>query len=107
MTVLGSLGIVRHAYIPKPNPFDVIPVDIVSNGSLVATAFHGDDAQTEPLAIYNCSTSTQNPLTSEGYKDVCVESCMFTQINGQVIRPMSAPHFRNEAEYLVRKFLGQ
>ena len=58
ITVLGTLGIIRFAYIPKPNPFDVIPVDIVTNGILVATAFHGGEGQTEKFSIYQCSTSS-------------------------------------------------
>ena len=58
LTVLGTIGVLRFMHIPKPNPFDIIPVDIVSNGILVATAFHGDDQQTSPLTIYNCTTSS-------------------------------------------------
>jgi len=37
------IGALRNMYIPKPNPMDLIPVDIVSNGLLVATAYHGDE----------------------------------------------------------------
>ena len=31
ITILGSLGILRHIYLPSPNPLDIIPVDLVSN----------------------------------------------------------------------------
>ena len=82
LTVLGALGILRYLYIPKPNPFDVIPVDIVSNGIMVATAYHGDETQPDLLTVYNCSTSSQNPLTVEGYKDVAIESVTYATING-------------------------
>lgn len=60
-------------YIPKPNPMDLIPVDIVSNGLLVATAFHGSQKETQRLAVYNCSSGSQNGITMEGFKDIGVE----------------------------------
>ena len=44
LTALGAMGVLKYLHIPKPNPFDIIPVDIVSNGILIATAFHGDES---------------------------------------------------------------
>lgn len=58
LTVLGAMGILKYMHIPKPNPFDIVPVDIVSNGILVVTAFHGDEKQTAPLTVYNSTTSS-------------------------------------------------
>lgn len=77
LTVLGALGILKHLHIPKPNPFDMIPVDIVSNGILVATAYHGSGMDGSKLTVYNCTTSSQNPLTVEGYKDVALENAIY------------------------------
>lgn len=42
LSLLGTLGLLKNVYLPKTNPFDLIPVDIVSNGILVAGAYHGD-----------------------------------------------------------------
>ena len=77
LTILGIIGVLRHMHIPRPNPFDIIPADIVSNGILLATAFHGDDQQTAPLTIYNCTTTSQNPITMEGYKDLAIGSVKY------------------------------
>lgn len=68
LTVLGSVGILQNMHIPKPNPFDIIPVDIVSNQILVTTAFHGNENENTVLKIYHSTTSSQNPITMEGYK---------------------------------------
>ena len=73
LTILGLFGILRNLHIPKPNPFDVIPVDIVSNGVLIATAYHGQESTKDSLTIYNCTTSSQNPISMEGYKDITLE----------------------------------
>ena len=107
MTVLGSIGVVRHSWIAKTNPFDVIPVDIVSNGILVATAYHGGDEKSEKFQVYHCSTTSQNPLTAEGYKDEGIKGTLYTQINGQVIRPMRLPHYRTDLEFRANKFIWQ
>lgn len=106
MTVLGTLGILRCTHLPKPNPFDLIPVDIVSNGLLVATAYHGDEAQTEPLTVYNCTTTSQNPIAAEGFNDITMEALRYTQINGQV-RPMNCTHTRSKLDYNIRQFFGE
>jgi hypothetical protein len=55
LTLLASLGVVKRAYKPLENPFDMIPVDIVSNGCLVATV----NAASSDLSIhiFNCGTS--------------------------------------------------
>ena len=58
LSMLGCLGILKYMHIPKPNPFDVIPVDIVSNGILVVTAYHGDKKITAPLTVYNSTTTS-------------------------------------------------
>ena len=107
MTVLGSIGVVRHSWIAETNPFDVIPVDIVSNGILVVTAYHGGDKNSEKFQVYNCSTSSQNPLTAEGYKDVGIKGTLYTQLHGQIIRPMRLPHYRSNLEFKANKFIWQ
>lgn len=79
LTVLGTLGILKYMHIPKPNPFDIVPVDIVSNSILVVTAFHGGIGKTETaaLSIYNTTTTSQNPITMEGYKDIGIKSLKY------------------------------
>jgi hypothetical protein len=74
LTMLGSMGILKNMHIPKPNPFDIIPVDIVSNGILVATANSAMFPDENKLPIYNCTTTSQNCISIEGYKDLCIGS---------------------------------
>lgn len=105
--MLGALGILKHLHIPKPNPFDLIPVDIVSNGILVATAYHGSDIDSSKLTVYNCTTSSQNPLTVEGYKDVALENAIYFQVKGQVFRPIGISHTRSRVDYHFRKLISE
>ena len=68
-------------HIPKPNPFDIIPVDIVSNQILVTTAFHGNEKENTALKIYHSTTSSQNAITMEGYKEVAIDSLRYVPLN--------------------------
>ena len=43
----------------------------------------------------------------EGYKEIAIDSLKFTQVNGQVFRPIGIIHKRNVMEYNVRKYLGE
>jgi fatty acyl-CoA reductase len=58
LTLLASLGLMNYMYISTggTNNFDVIPVDIVSNGIIVTSANAGTKKSGE-LDIYNCGTS--------------------------------------------------
>ena len=57
-----SLGLVSRLHVKGANNFDMVPVDYVTNGLLIATA---NASQTdELLGIYNCATSHVNPLNS-------------------------------------------
>ena len=56
MTILGGMGFVPYLHGTGMNTVDLVPVDIVTNGLLVATC-HGARKDTEKLHIYNCGTS--------------------------------------------------
>lgn len=59
-----SLGLINYIKASNEglNKFDMVPVDIVSNGIIVATANAGSKAGNE-LDVYNCGTSVENPIT--------------------------------------------
>ena len=57
-----SLGLVSRLNMEGLNHFDMVPVDYVTNGLLIATANAGQT--NELLGIYNCGTSHVNPLNS-------------------------------------------
>lgn len=103
LTILGTLGILQNMYIPKPNPFDIIPVDIVSNGVLVATAYHGQPNVEDRLTIYNCTTTSQNPITMEGYKDLAIQSIKYQLVENRVFEPSWPMHSRNKFEFQAKK----
>ena len=62
-----SLGLVSRLNMEGVNNFDMIPVDYVTNGLLIATANAG--SSDELLGIYNCGTSHVNPLNSKKFID--------------------------------------
>lgn len=99
------MGILRNMYIPKPNPFDIIPVDVVSNSILISTAYHADASNRELMTIYNCTTTAQNPITMEGYKDVAMSTLKFGPIHNRVFAPATIHHSRGKVEHDIRKTL--
>lgn len=60
-----SLGLVSRLNMDGLNRFDMVPVDYVTNGLLIATANAG--SSDEILGIYNCGTSHVNPLNSRDF----------------------------------------
>ena len=60
-----SLGLVSRLNMEGLNHFDMVPVDYVTNGLLISTAYAGSSDQV--LEIYNCGTSHVNPLNSRDF----------------------------------------
>lgn len=79
LTILGTTGLLRIIQGSGVNHFDVIPVDICTNGLLVATAY-GAKVSHESLTVYNCGTSVQNPITMAGYKDKILQEYKYHRL---------------------------
>jgi alcohol-forming fatty acyl-CoA reductase len=80
VTILGGMGFIPYLYGTGLNTVDLIPVDIVTNGLLVATC-HGARPDTEKLHIYNCGTSVQNPITLYDYKETMLKYYKYLRLN--------------------------
>lgn len=108
LSLLATLGILKNIYIPKSNPFDLIPVDIVSNSILLACAYHGGDPNLTPsMTIYHCSTSSQNAITTEGYKEVGLSSIKYIHIFGQVMNPVNAATNKSLMVHNARRMIQE
>ena len=105
LTVLGGLGLIQLVHKPKENNvFDIIPVDIVSNGLLCATADASSSAQR--LTIYNSATSVQNPITLEDYKDIVLNFYKFYALRNQQYTA-NARFIKSKFQYELRKELTE
>ena len=56
ITLMSALGFIKYIQTTGLTRLDVIPVDIVVNGIIVATAKQGT-IRSSKLDIYNCGTS--------------------------------------------------
>jgi hypothetical protein len=56
LTLFCSTGLINYIHAKGYNIFDMIPVDIVTNGLIVATAHAGSKPGNE-LDVYNCGSS--------------------------------------------------
>lgn len=83
----------------------MIPVDIVSNGLLVATA-HGAQAQNNNLHIYNCGTSVQNPITLVYYKNYMLTQLKVLKLNDQKFK-VTTEMIESQFEFDLRKKVFQ
>jgi len=68
ISVLVGLGLINYIRARGDNKFDLIPVDIVTNHILIATAY-GAEKKPGEMHVYNCGSSHSNPITMGGYKD--------------------------------------
>ena len=66
LSILGGVGLSHVVNSHGRYNFDVIPVDYVSNGCLVATCYTATKKDKE-VEIFNCTTSVQNPMTMYEY----------------------------------------
>jgi len=84
-------------------PLDVVPVDTVSNGLVIATAHAAQSKQT--LHIYNCSSSAQNPLLTNIYSWKCIEAFWYILLNQRMRDKLHLEWIENRTEYDLRVFL--
>ena len=87
------------------NTVDMIPVDIVSNGLLVATA-HGAQTKDKNLHIYNCGTSVQNPITLVYYKNYMLTQLKVLKLNDQKFK-VTTEMIESQFEFDLRKKVFQ
>jgi hypothetical protein len=102
---MSSLGLINYIKISSggTNIFDVIPVDIVSNGIIVATANAGTKPGNE-LDIYNCGSSVENPISLLKYRELILKVNKFFSFNKKIF-PVYVEFIKNETEFLIKKKL--
>jgi hypothetical protein len=105
---MASLGLINYikVYNGGHNSFDVIPVDIVSNGIIVTTANAAQQPQKpgKNLDIYNFGTSGQNPISFVGYADLVKKGNKYFSFNKKVF-PVRTEMITNPTEYKVKKMM--
>lgn len=97
---MTGLGLINYINARGFNRFDVIPVDIVTNTILVATAH----AATQPrmMETYNCGTSNVNPITMLGYKEGMIRNFKYHSFNKQAM-PVSLEFIDSITEFTIKK----
>jgi hypothetical protein len=102
VTLMCSLGLINYVKVPDggKNVFDVVPVDIVSNGIIVSTAHAGQKPDNE-LDIYNCGTSSLNPCTIIDYREVVAAGNKYFAFNKKVF-PMNVNLITNPTELKLK-----
>ena len=68
LSLLYGLGLTKYINGDGSGYFDIIPVDFVTNGMLIATAKGGSSK--DYFEVYNAGTSYGNKCTSKNYRDV-------------------------------------
>lgn len=103
ITLLVGLGLINYIHSKLTNPFDIVPVDTVTNSILVASAY----GASEPgkMLVYNCGTSNENHVTMLGYKDHVDAAYTYHKFNQQVF-PVYIQFIKNKTEYQIKKALN-
>jgi len=68
LSLLTGLGMMKYVNGHGKNPFDIVPVDFVTNGMLIATAKGG--IEKDHFEIYNSGTSYSNKITMTDYRNI-------------------------------------
>jgi len=100
LTILGGFGILRYLPGKGDTPLDVIPVDTVSNGLLIATA-HAAQSE-KSIHIYNCSSSVQNPMLTYDYSLYCKKGFRYLGLNQRSMDNIDLLWVDNPLEYKLR-----
>jgi len=80
---MAGLGLLNYVNAQGNTRFDVIPVDIVTNSIIVATA---NGANVEPMMeVYNCGTSVQNPITVNDYRVHMLKALNYHEFNKRAL----------------------
>ena len=79
ISLMTGLGLLNYLRARGDNRFDIIPVDIVTNQIITATAY-GSLTKNE-MKVYNSGTSKTNPITMIGYKDLMEYGFKFEKYN--------------------------
>ena len=79
LSLLTGLGLIHYIQARGDNRFDLIPVDIVTNHIVTATAY-GQLTPNE-MKVYNSGTSVANPITMEGYRAEMMKQFTYEAFN--------------------------
>ena len=68
VTLMGGAGIKFFLHGKGSNKFDMVPVDLVSNGLIVASAYCALE-ELQPPRIHHCTTSNTKTLTMTDFSE--------------------------------------
>jgi hypothetical protein len=101
ISVLVGLGLVNFIRARSVNKFDIIPVDIVTNHILIATAYGAEKLKGQ-LSVYNCGSSHANSITMGGYKDRMITNFKKLRFTKQAF-PVSLEFINDHRVYKTKK----
>lgn len=102
ISMLTGLGIIHFMHASGRLWFDVVPVDIVSNHILISTAY-GPQYPGE-MRIYNCATSSTNPISVGDFKDAMIRGYRLEKFNQQA-GPIHLEFVEDANKYKIKKTL--
>jgi len=99
LSLLTGLGIINYLPAAGSTVLDVIPVDLVTNQIILGSAYAPRAPQS--MQVYHCSTSQQNPLSLDLYKNSMVKGLRTERMNKQ-IGPISMEFVPNRNIYKLK-----
>jgi hypothetical protein len=68
LSLLTGMGLMKYVNGTGAGPFDIVPVDFITNGMLLATCKGG--SQKDYFEVYNAGTSYSNKITVKDYRNI-------------------------------------
>ena len=100
LSLMTGLGLLNWLHAGGKNHFDVIPVDIVSNSIIVATA---NGANVAPIMeIYNSGTSVTNAIKMEDYVKYLLDALNYHEFNKRAL-PVHLKLIKNKLEFQLKR----
>lgn len=95
-------GLIRTSHIDPEVTIDTVPVDYVSNAIIaVGWKTYFERAQEPELLVYNCISSTDNPLTFDERRRECEKACKKHPLLTGIYRPIT---FASSNEFMFRMY---
>jgi fatty acyl-CoA reductase len=102
ITLMVGLGVITFIEAKMDNHFDVVPVDIVTNGIIITAAYAAREKGC--LHIYNQGTSQINPLSMTMYAENILHYFRYFSFNRRVF-PVNVQFVKSRLEYKIKSTL--
>jgi len=105
ISMLTGIGLIHYIRAHGTNKFDITPVDFVTNGMIIATAY--GTTRPKELIVYHSGTSSTNSITMVDYKHGIEREFRIMQFDNQVSSPIFLKFIASHKKFKATKMIKE